>query len=110
MSHQNDAQRLTQCIGVIVRTPAGATSAFAIDEQDTADRLIERAADWFVTRDLLEPGRALAADERFRLGLVRGTTIVDLEPDAELLAEGLVEGDVLHLLNREPQVDGHCLR
>jgi hypothetical protein len=97
-----NADSTVRCVGVTVRTPAGASSAFAIDRNTSAARLTERAVDYFVDRDLLEPGP-------FRLGLVRGGTIVDLIPDIRLISEGVVEGDVLHLLTTEPQVDGLCL-
>jgi hypothetical protein len=60
--------------------------------------LTERAIGHFVGLQLLEPGA-------FRLGLRRGDTLVDLAPDAVLLAQGLVEGDVLHLISTQPQVD-----
>jgi hypothetical protein len=88
-----------RCIGVTVRTPAGAGSAFGVEGDDVAESLIERAVDRFVVRRQLEPGR-------FRLGLLRGIEIVDLRARDELLAVGVEDGDVLHLLTTEPQVDG----
>ena len=53
----------------------------------------------FERLDLIEPGA-------FRIGLLRGNAIVDLDVDALLQPAGVVEGDVLHLLTSEPQVDG----
>lgn len=101
MSVSNDHEQLQlRCLGVTVRTPAGASSAFGIDPQDPASELIDRVVSWFVDHDQLEPGS-------FRLGLLRGTTIVDLTPDTALEDAGVAEGDVLHLLTTEPQVDGH---
>lgn len=88
-----------RCIGVTVRTPAGAGSAFGVEPDDVAATLVEKALDWFVGRGQLEPGD-------FRLGLLRGTAIVDLAAGVELLDAGVTEGDVLHLLTGEPQVDG----
>jgi len=88
-----------ECIGVTVRTPAGAGSAFGVERQETSGGLVERSVDWFVRRGQLEPGP-------FRLGLLRGATIVDLAADEGLAGAGVEEGDVLHLLTREPQVDG----
>lgn len=82
-----------------MRTPAGATSAFVVDDDLTASQLTDRAVGYFVAHDLLEPGA-------FRLGLIRDGTIVDLAPDSRLSAEGVVDGDLLHLLTAEPQVDG----
>lgn len=96
----NDHEQLQlRCLGVTVRTPAGASSAFGIDPQDTAGELTDRSVGYFVDRDQLEPGS-------FRLGLLRGTTIVDLTPGSPLETAGVAEGDVLHLLTTEPQVDG----
>ncbi|MGH9209672.1 MAG: hypothetical protein ACRD2C_03220 [Acidimicrobiales bacterium] len=87
-----------------IRTPAGTTNVFAVavDPRLTAAQLTDRVVAHFVARDQLEPGR-------FRLGLVRGRTIIDLVPDAPLLDEGVVDGDVLHLITCEPQVDGMAL-
>ncbi len=87
------------CLGVTVRTPAGASSAFAIKRNDTAEELTERSVAFFVSRELLEPGP-------YRLGLVRDSGIVDLTPADRLGGEGVVEGDVLHLITCEDQVDG----
>jgi hypothetical protein len=96
----NDHEQLQlRCLGVTVRTPAGASSAFGIDPQDTAGQLTARSVGYFVDHDQLEPGA-------FRLGLLRGTTILDLAPETELQTAGVAEGDVLHLLTTEPQVDG----
>jgi hypothetical protein len=95
----DDDQSAARCVGVTVRTPAGASSAFAVEPDDTAGQLTVRALQHFERHDLIEPGA-------FRLGLLRGTTIVDLDVDALLQPAGVVEGDVFHLLTSEPQVDG----
>jgi hypothetical protein len=98
LTPQTDPRTPRQCIGVTVRTPAGVSRAFSVERGDEAYMLTERAIGHFVGMDQIEPGP-------FRLGLLRGGTIVDLAPDAELLAEGLEEGDVLHLISTQPQVD-----
>jgi hypothetical protein len=95
---QSDPPTPRQCIGVTVRTPAGAGSAFAVERGDEAFMLTERAIGHFVGLDQLEPGP-------FRLVLVRGRNVVDLAPDAVLMAEGVTEGDVLHLISTQPQID-----
>ncbi len=87
------------CLGVTVRTPAGASSAFAIQKVDTVEGLTDRAVAFFVSRELLEPGR-------FRLGLIRDGEVIDLDPGDRLVRKGVIEGDVLHLLTCEDQVDG----
>ena len=86
---------------VTVRTPAGANATFDVDPLDTVSGLMERALEHFVAREQLEPGV-------FRLGLLRSTEIVDLPADGLLGGEGVGDGDVLHLLTAEPQVDGFC--
>jgi hypothetical protein len=87
---------LPTCIGVTVRTPAGSSSAFAVERDDTAGMLTDRAVDYFVASDLLAP-------TSYRLGLARADAIIYLTPDADLMAEGVVEGDVLHLLVTDRQ-------
>jgi hypothetical protein len=88
-----------RCIGVTVRTPAGASSAFAVEPDHTAGQLTIRALRHFERLDMIEPGA-------FRIGLLRGNAIIDLDVDTLLFPAGVVEGDVLHLLTSEPQVDG----
>ena len=87
------------CLGVTVRTPAGASSAFAIRKNDTASVLTEHSVAFVLGRNLLEEGPV-------RLGLVRDGEIVDLEPDDRLGKRGVLEGDVLHLITCEDQIDG----
>lgn len=98
-STEAPSAQVRPCFGVTVRTPAGASSAFAVNPSDTAAELTERAVTFFVDRQLLEPGP-------FRLGLVRDGQIVDLEPGDHLRRRGIVEGDVLHLITCEDQIDG----
>lgn len=75
------------------------SSAFGIEPDDTTAGLLERSVGYFVVQGQLEYGG-------FRLGLLRGAHIVDLAPEDRLVEAGVVEGDVLHLLTSEPQVDG----
>lgn len=89
---------LPNCIGVTVRTPGGSGSAFAVERDDTAGVLTDRAVEHFVARDLLTPAS-------YRLGLARADAIVYLTPDANIMREGVVEGDVLHLLVTDRQFD-----
>jgi hypothetical protein len=95
----DDDHSVARCVGVTIRTPAGASSTFAVEPDDTAGQLTVRAIQFFERHDLIEPGA-------FRIGLLRRNTIVDLDLDTRLLPAGVVEGDVLHLLTSEPQVDG----
>jgi hypothetical protein len=96
---QANPQDLGRCFGVTIRTPAGANSAFATKQNDTAQELIDRSLAYFVSHELLENGP-------FRLGLVRDGQIVDLDDGDRLGRKGVVEGDVLHLITCEDQVDG----
>lgn len=84
---------------ITVRTPAGANRRLAIEPDDTADQLVGRAVHHFVAHAQLELGS-------FRLGLLRGRRIVDLAGEVRLVDAGVAEGDVLHLLTSERQVDG----
>jgi hypothetical protein len=95
---QDSPPLLPNCVGVTIRTPAGRSSAFAVERDDTAELVAERAVSYFADRDQLAAGS-------YRLGVVRADAIVYLTPDAQLMAEGVVEGDVLHLLVTEPQFD-----
>jgi hypothetical protein len=88
-----------RCIGVTVRTPAGASRAFAVEPGDTAGQLTIRALNRFERDGLVEGGS-------YRIGLLRGTSIIDLAVDSDLGDAGVAEGDVLHLISTEPQVDG----
>lgn len=96
---QASSQDAGPCLGVTVRTPAGASSAFAIKKNDAASDLTARSVAFFVSRELLEAGP-------FRLGLVRDSEIIDLDSEDRLGKRGVVEGDVLHLITCEDQVDG----
>jgi hypothetical protein len=87
------------CIGVMIRTPAGASSAFATRPVEKAETLIQRAVAYFVGKQLLEPGT-------FKLALARDGRITDFGPEEHLRDHDVVEGDVLHLITCEPQVDG----
>jgi hypothetical protein len=87
---------LPNCVGVTVRTPAGSSSAFAVERDDTAELLADRAVDYFVGREQLSPAS-------YRLGLARSNAIVYLTPATNLMSEGVVEGDVLHLLVTDRQ-------
>jgi hypothetical protein len=91
-------------VDLTIRTPAGASNVFSVppDPRLTVSQLTDRAVAYFAAHDQLEPGT-------FRLGLIRGRTIIDLLPDVPLLDEGIVDGDVLHLITCEPQVDGMAL-
>lgn len=88
-----------KCFGVTIKTPAGFASAFAATPDTAGHALVHRAVDFFVGRDQLEP-------EKFELALIRGGDPVSIDLDKELGNYDIVEGDVLHLVSRQPYVDG----
>ena len=97
MTQTNDYP--TRCFGVTVKTPAGFASAFGANPHTAGFELADRAADFFVARDQLEPGT-------FKLALIRDDAPIPIDSDKDLAAYGVVEGDVLHLINCKPHVDG----
>lgn len=98
MAH-DDSDSPGNCMGVLVRTPAGDGSAFATRPNEKADPLTQRSVAYFVERNRLEPGT-------FKLALARDGQVVDFGPDERMRDKDVVEGDVLHLITCEPQVDG----
>ena len=87
------------CLGVIVKTPAGHYSAFAVGDSTTASELLKRSIEYFVEHKELEGGD-------FEISLLREPKPVTLDPDKPLGVYEIVEGDVLHLVSNEPFVDG----
>lgn len=98
MAH-DDTDAPGNCIGVLVRTPAGDGSAFATRPNEKADPLTQRSVAYFVERHRLEPGA-------FKLALARDGQIIDFGPEEHMRDKDVVEGDILHLITCEPQVDG----
>ena len=89
----------TRCIGVTVKTPAGFASAFGTSPHTASSELADRARDFFVAHDQLEPGT-------FKLALIRDGDPIPIDSDKDLGAYDVVEGDVLHLISCKPYVDG----
>lgn len=84
---------------VIGRTPAGQTAPFEVRGHDRVDKVVKEFVDYFVHDHLLAPGD-------FGLALVRDGAAVTL-PDASRLEDhGVVDGDVLALVTKAPEVDG----
>jgi hypothetical protein len=86
-------------VEVIVRTPAGHSRSFEVDKHAAVGEVLDQAVEQFVADGALDPGR-------YRLGLLRGPRVVDLDPALSLVAEGVRPSAVLHLLVTDPQVDG----
>ena len=99
MAHDDETGAPGNCIGVTVRTPAGDGSAFATRPNEKAAPLTDRSVAYFVGKQRLEPGP-------FKLALVREGDVMDFDPDEHMRDKNVVEGDVMHLITCEPQVDG----
>ena len=97
MTESND--RRTRCFGVTIKTPAGFASAFGARPDTPGSELVKRTVEFFVERDQLEPGA-------FKLALIRDDGPIPIDADKDLGAYDVVEGDVLHLINCKPHVDG----
>ena len=93
------SNRSTQCFGVTIKTPAGFASAFGARPDTPGSELVKRAVEFFVAHDQLEPGT-------FKLALIRDDAPIPIDSDKDLSAYDVVEGDVLHLINCKPHVDG----
>ena len=86
-------------LDVTVRTPAGSSAPFSFKDNTKVDKVVRTAVDHFVGRGELTNGD-------YGLALARGGTATELADDSRLDDDGVVDGDVLHLINRAPQVDG----
>lgn len=86
-------------LDVTVRTPAGATAPFSFKDNTKVAKAIRVAVGFFV-------GRGELTDGDYGLALARQGTATELADDSRLDDDGVVDGDVLHLINRAPQVDG----
>jgi hypothetical protein len=84
---------------VTVRTLAGHHVAETVKPDDTVAELTAKAVKHFVAR-----GELVAGD--YALTLPRTGGEAELDPTAALRDVGIVEGDVLVLVSRKPQVDG----
>ena len=84
---------------VTVRTLAGHHVSETVKPGDTVAELTAEAVKHFVAK-----GELTAGD--YALTLPRTGGEAELDPTATLRDAGVVEGDVLVLVNRKPQVDG----
>lgn len=84
---------------VTVRTLAGHHVAETVKPDDTVAELTAKAVKHFVAK-----GELVAGD--YALTLPRTGGEAELDPTATLRDAGVVEGDVLVLVSRKPQVDG----
>ncbi len=85
-------------IMVTIRTPAGIGDQFEVRAADRVDETVRTAVDHFVARSQLAAGN-------YRLVVIRGRQPAEMPEGARLGDFNLVAGDVLSLINKDPQVD-----
>lgn len=99
MSQPDKGDKPDKTLSVTVRTPAGASHPFDFNDNTRADKAIRTSVDHFVSTGELAEGD-------YGLALVRDGAATALGHEARLDDAGVVDGDVLHLTNKGPQVDG----
>lgn len=95
----SDERRHDKDVTVTVRTPAGASHTFEFKRNERVDKVTRQAVMHFVA------GGQLAAGE-FGMALVRNSVATPMNDAGRLDDYHVVDGDVLHLVNKAPQVDG----
>lgn len=85
---------------VTVRTLAGHSAKVTLKPSDTIGEVTDKEVKFFVNKGWLTAGN-------YSLSLPR-VSDNELDPSATVGDLGVVEGDVLVLINRKPQVDGAC--
>lgn len=90
---------MSQLISVTVRSPQGASLTLKVNVEEKVGTVDKKAVDDFVKEKLMQPGD-------YALVLVRGAQSTEMADDQPLEKYGVVNGDVLHLVPRKPQVDG----
>jgi len=86
-------------VSVTVRTPGGASKSLDFKDNTRVDKVIREALIHFVGTGELAAGE-------YGLALVRSGAATPLDDSVRLDDAGVVGGDVLHLTNKGPQVDG----
>lgn len=99
MSQPDKVDTPDKALRLTVRTPAGASHPFDFKDNTRADKAIRTSVDYFV-------GTGELAEGDYGLALVRDGAATPLADDARLGEVGVIDGDVLHLTNKGPQVDG----
>jgi hypothetical protein len=84
---------------VVVRTPAGHPHAFSFKRNTRVDKAAREAERYFVAEGQLEAGD-------YGLALIRDGQSIELADGARLDDYDIIDGDVLALYPKKPQVDG----
>lgn len=85
---------------VTVRTPAGHPHKFTFNDHERVEKATNEAVEHFVRTGELAVGE-------YGLALIRDGRTIELASGARLDDFDIVDGDVLALYNKRPQVDGH---
>jgi hypothetical protein len=83
---------------VTIRTPAGIGHVFEVRQEDRVDQTAQAAVDHFVAHSQLAAGN-------YRLVLIREGQPAEMPETARLEDFNVTDGDVLSLINKDPQVD-----
>jgi hypothetical protein len=93
--HQGNPHDIT----VTIRTLAGTPHRFEVKPHDRVDKTARMAVEYFVHHGQLAEGR-------YGLALVRDGQATEMVGSGRLEDYGVVANDVLHLIAKDPQVDG----
>lgn len=88
-------------VTVMVRTPAGASATLTFKDGEKVAKVIRTSVRHFVNVGELADDGA-----EYDLAVIREGAAVPMNEDDRLDDYHVVDGDVLHLVNRAPQVDG----
>ncbi|MCC6174059.1 MAG: hypothetical protein IT305_02040 [Chloroflexi bacterium] len=86
-------------ITVTIRTPAGNSHTFEVKPHDRVDKTVRTAVEYFVEHGQLAQGQ-------YGLALVRDGQATEMVDSGRLEDYGIKAGDTLHLITKDPQVDG----
>ncbi len=95
----SDEKKHDKDVTVTVRTAAGASQTFEFKRNERVDKVTREAVMHFVAVGQLTAGE-------FALALVRNSEATPMNDAGRLDDYHVVDDDVLHLVNKAPQVDG----
>jgi hypothetical protein len=95
----DDKDKYDKTLEVTVRTPAGHPQEFSFKHNSRVEKAAREAERYFVAHGQIEAGD-------YGLALIRDGRIVELADGARLDDYDIVDGDVLALFPKKPQVDG----
>lgn len=101
--HDNEVEDSTKeskdGVSVTVRTPSGASHGFEFNTKDKVNKVVRETVKHFVSTGELAAGE-------YGLAVVRDGAALPMNDGGRLDDYGIADGDVLHLTNKGPQVDG----